>query len=246
MGDAEGRAIRAGTLPFRPMKIAFLGTGSAFSLERYNGAVVVDGRLLLDAGAPLLPHMQRLGIDPGAIEAVFLTHFHGDHVLGLPPFMFYRTFRPSGPLAVVGPPGVEQRVEGLLRMAWGEDWPDQRQAMDLTYLEAARSGDVAGVHYETVPLEHGDADCRGYRLHLGGRVLAYAGDTTASAPLDELVRGAAVAITEATAPNPGPVHTSWDEARELAARHPGTRFLFNHVFAGTTPGAVDDLAVIDA
>src|SRR2546421_2898387 len=42
--------------------------------------------LLLDAGAPLLPHMHRLGIDPGAIEAVFLTHFHGDHVLGLPPF----------------------------------------------------------------------------------------------------------------------------------------------------------------
>src|SRR5262249_39543939 len=68
---------RSRPLPFRPMKIAFLGTGSAFSLERYNGAVVVDGRLLLDGGAPLLPHMHRLGIDPGGIEALFLTHFHG-------------------------------------------------------------------------------------------------------------------------------------------------------------------------
>jgi len=47
--------------------------------------VVVDGRLLLDGGAPLLPHMHRCGVDPGAIEAVFLTHFHGDHTLGCRP-----------------------------------------------------------------------------------------------------------------------------------------------------------------
>ena len=39
--------------------------------------LVVDGRVLLDGGAPLLPHMHRLGVDPGGIEAVFLTHFHG-------------------------------------------------------------------------------------------------------------------------------------------------------------------------
>ena len=50
------------------MRLAFLGTGAAFSLERYNGAVVVNGRLLLDGGAPLLPHMHRCGIDPGAID----------------------------------------------------------------------------------------------------------------------------------------------------------------------------------
>src|SRR5205807_3907422 len=95
---------RRRSLRFRPMKIAFLGTGSAYSLERYNGAVVVDGRLLLDGGAPLLPHMHRLGIDPGRIETLFLTHFHGDHLLGLPPYLFYRIFSPSRPLVVIGPP----------------------------------------------------------------------------------------------------------------------------------------------
>src|SRR5205823_1501136 len=36
----------------RRLKLAFLGTGSAFSPERYNGAIVADGRVLLDAGAP--------------------------------------------------------------------------------------------------------------------------------------------------------------------------------------------------
>jgi len=227
------------------VRLAFLGTGSAFSVERYNGAVVADGRLLLDAGAPLLPHVHRLGIDPGAIQAIFLTHFHGDHVLGLPPFMLHRAFIPAGPLTVVGPPGVEERVEALLQLAWGAAWPDHAGSIDLTYREAEPEGEVAGVSYRSVKLDHGGMDCRGYRLRLGGRVLAYAGDSTATAPLDDLVRGAAVAITEATAPGPTSGHTRWEEAETLAARHPGTRFLFNHIFAGTLPGAVDDLATLD-
>jgi ribonuclease Z len=227
------------------MRLAFLGTGSAFSLERYNGAVVVDGRLLLDAGAPLLPHMHRLDIDPGAIEAIFLTHFHGDHILGLPPFMFYRGFRPGGPLTVVGPPGVGAKVEGLLRLAWGDDWPQHAREIELTYLEAGAAGVAAGIRFETVKLDHASLDCRGYRLHIEGRVLAYAGDTTATPPLDDLVKDADVAITEATGPGQIEVHTSWEEAQALAARHPRTRFLFNHVFAGTIPGAVEDLAIVD-
>ena len=228
------------------MRLAFLGTGSAFSLERYNGSVVVDGRILLDAGAPLLPHMHRLGIDPGAVEAVFLTHFHGDHVLGLPPFMLYRGYMPTGPLTVVGPPGVEGQVESLLTLAWGHDWhAHARKNFELAYEEAGSASHAAGIRYDSVKLDHGSLDCRGYRLHIDGKILAYAGDTQATPPLDELVRDADIAITEATGPGEVDVHTGWDEAHALAKRHPGTHFLFNHLFAGTTPGAVEDLAVLE-
>lgn len=227
------------------MKLAFLGSGAAFSLERYNGAVVVDDRLLLDAGAPLLPHMHRLGIDPSRIEALLLTHFHGDHILGLPTYMLYRAFRPLSPLVVLGPPGVEQRLETLFELAWGDGWSEYRERIELTYREAGPSGEIAGIPYETVKLDHGGMDCRGYRLRIGDRILAYAGDSAATPPLDDLVRGADVAITEATGPAPSTVHTSWDEARALVQRHPTTRFLFNHVFAGSIEGAVEDLSVIE-
>jgi ribonuclease BN (tRNA processing enzyme) len=228
------------------VRLAFLGTGSAFSLERYNGAVVVDGRLLLDGGAPVLPHMHRLGLDPTAIEAIFLTHFHGDHVLGLPPLLLYRSFVTSDqPLVLVGPPGVEARLEQLLGLAWGDEWPAFRTLAGLTYQEADTEGVAAGVRYEAVKLDHGRMDCRGYRLHLDGRVLAYAGDTIASRPLDDLVRDADVAITEATAPDGSGVHTTWDEAQALATRHAGTRFIFNHLHNGSIAGAAADFDVVD-
>lgn len=226
------------------MELAFLGTGAAFSLERYNGAVAVDRRLLLDAGAPLLPHLHRLGIDPGGIEAVLLTHFHGDHLVGLPSFLLHRCFVDPRPLTIVGPPGVEETLEQLFRLCWGREWPDFRARFELTYAEAAAQGNVAGVPYETVALKHGGNTVTGYRLRLGGRLLAYSGDTEATPALDQLVTGADFAIVEATGPGEPMSHTSWEQAAELSERHPGTRFFFNHVYSGTTPGAVSDFQVV--
>ena len=227
------------------MRLAFLGTGSAYSSERYNGAVVVEGRYLLDAGAPLVPHMHRLGIRPQAIEAVFLTHFHGDPVLGLPIFMLHRALESSRPLAVVGPPGVEARVEQLLTLAWPFEWADLRQRFQLTYLEAELRGEVGGLPYETVILDHGRMGCVGYRLRLPDGLLAYSGDTQPTPPLDRLVLGADVAIVEATAPVELPSHMSWSDASELATRHPGTRFIWNHVHSGSLEGAAQDFEVLD-
>jgi len=207
---------------------------------------VVDGRLLLDGGAPLLPHLRRVGVEAGDIKVVFLTHFHGDHTLGLPPFVLHRVFIDQRPLTFVGPAGIEERLEALWDVSWGPDWKRvMRPKFKVRYLTARPSGTVAGVKYETVKLDHGTSGCNGYRLHVNGKVIAYSGDTEPTAPLDKLVDGADVAIVEATGPGDVFSHMSWEEAASLKKRHPKTRFLFNHVYSGTVPGAVKDLQVLE-
>jgi ribonuclease BN (tRNA processing enzyme) len=227
------------------VRLAFLGTGAAFSRERYNGAFVVDGRLLMDAGAPVLPHLHKLGIDPSAIDAVLLTHFHGDHILGLPPFLLHRAFINPRPLTILGPTGVAGLVDALQGLCWGDEWPEFRERAQIRYVEAEASGVVAGVPYETQALKHGQRTVTGYRLRLDRRVLAYSGDTEDTAELDGLVRGADVAVVEATGPGEPNSHVSWEQATELARRHPATRFFFNHVYAGELDGAVQDLQTVD-
>jgi ribonuclease Z len=190
--------------------------------------------------------MGRLGIDPGRIEALFLTHLHGDHILGLPPYLLHRAFLgANGPFRIVGPRGVAEHLERLFELSWHGEWPNFRDRARLEYDEGRERGEVAGVEYETVGLKHGDTPARGYRLRIDGRLLAYAGDTQATSELEELVRDADVAITEATAPGAAGVHTSWEQAQELATRHPRTRFFFNHVFQGDPSGAVQDLEVVE-
>jgi ribonuclease BN (tRNA processing enzyme) len=208
--------------------------------------VVVDGRLLLDGGAPLLPHMSRVGVDAGAIEAVFLTHFHGDHTLGLPPFVLHRVFVDQRPITFVGPERIEERLEALWDISWGPDWKTvMRPRFHVKYEVAKPAGSVAGYKYETVKLDHGTSGSNGYRIWVGGKILAYSGDTEPTAPLDELVEGADVAIVEATGPGDVFSHMSWEAATALRKRHPKTRFMFNHLYNGTVEGAVDDLQVIE-
>ena len=207
---------------------------------------MVDGRLLLDGGAPLLPHMKRVGVDAGAIEVVFLTHFHGDHTLGLPPFVLPRVFVDPRPITFVGPEGIEEKLEALWDISWGPDWKTvMRPRFKVAYEVAEPEGKVAGYKYETVRLDHGTSGSNGYRIWVDGKILAYSGDTEPTAPLDELVEGADIAIVEATGPGDVFSHMSWDDATALKKRHPTTRFMFNHVYGGTVDGAVDDLQVIE-
>jgi len=190
--------------------------------------------------------MFRCGVDPGAIDAVFLTHFHGDHTLGLPPFVLHRVFVDPRPVTFVGPEGLEARLEALWEVSWGEDWQlAMKHRFNVAYQVAEPSGTAAGYKYESVKLDHGTSGSSGYRIQVDGKVLAYSGDTEATAPLDELVDGADVAIVEATGPGDVFSHMSWEAASELKARHPKTRFLFNHLYSGTVDGAVNDLEVVD-
>jgi ribonuclease BN (tRNA processing enzyme) len=208
---------------------------------------VVDGRVLLDAGAPLLPHMHRVGIDPIDIEVVFLTHFHGDHTLGLPTFVLHRIFvdKPRT-ITFVGPEGIAERLEALFEVSWGTDWKSvMLPRFKAKYVTARPSGQVAGYRYQTVKLDHGTTGCNGYRIQFGDIVLAYSGDTEPTAPLDRLVDGADVAIVEATGPGDVFSHMSWEAAAALKKRHPKTRFIFNHLYAGTVSGAAKDLQVLE-
>ena len=81
------------------------------------------GRLwLLDCGPAALFALKRAGFQPDRLEAIFLSHLHGDHFGGLPFFLIDYLYngQPGGSLVVAGPPGTEARVRDLTRLMYGE------------------------------------------------------------------------------------------------------------------------------
>jgi len=68
------------------MKFTFLGTGSAFSIEHYHSNMVleVNGRnLLIDCGGDIRYSLRAVGLGPGDIHALYVSHLHADHVGGI-------------------------------------------------------------------------------------------------------------------------------------------------------------------
>ena len=109
------------------LHLALCGAGGPMPAPNASGpcvAVVAGSQLfVVDAGTDGVRNLARMGYQTGAIRAVFLTHFHSDHIDGLGEM---GTIRWAGgdnsePLPVYGPGGVEKVVEGF-NTAYSQDF----------------------------------------------------------------------------------------------------------------------------
>ena len=78
---------------------------------------MLDGTVLLfDCGEGTQHQLLRAPVRSGAIDAIFLTHLHGDHVYGLPGLLASMSMNGrTRPLALVGPAGTMEYLEATLR-----------------------------------------------------------------------------------------------------------------------------------
>ncbi|MEK6916281.1 MAG: ribonuclease Z [Nanoarchaeota archaeon] len=102
------------------MEIVFLGTGSMVpTKERNHQSIFVSHNgegLLFDCGEGTQRQLKIANIRLGKLSKIFITHWHGDHVLGLPGLL--QTLGSSDyerRLEIYGPEGTKKRVEHLLK-----------------------------------------------------------------------------------------------------------------------------------
>ena len=127
------------------LSVIFLGTGGSVPSARRSTASVLVARggerLMFDCGEGTQRQMQRsLGLVQ--VDAIYLTHFHADHMLGLPGLLkSYDLTERELPLAVYGPPGLHD-LFSILKPLIG------RLRFELKLTELASSDAVAGDGYE--------------------------------------------------------------------------------------------------
>ncbi|MEA4897988.1 ribonuclease Z [Bacillota bacterium Meth-B3] len=149
------------------LEICVLGTGAMMPLpERRLAALAVrlDGRLMLiDCGEGTQLAVRASGWSFKRIDAICLTHFHADHVAGLPGLLL--TMGASGrtdPVRVIGPRGLNQVVAGLRVIAPELPFALELEEMDAPVFEAA----FGTARLTGFALEH-VIPCYGYALELG-------------------------------------------------------------------------------
>lgn len=167
------------------VEVRFLGTGDAFGFGgRLQSAALVRTpgiTVLVDCGASAIAALRGHGHAPGEIDAIVLTHLHGDHFGGVPFFLMdaHYASRRTRPLTIVGPPGTEAGVAQAQRALFSRS-ADLTCAFPITWVEWAEGEPVElpGLTATAFAVAHSpDLPCYGLRLSCGGRVLAFSGDT---------------------------------------------------------------------
>ena len=146
------------------LTVTLLGTGGTQPLpDRALSALAVSvggANVLLDCGEGTQTALRRWGVSAFRLTHVLLTHYHGDHILGLPGLLqTLSSLGRTAPLTVTGPAGLAAIAGPMAALAGPLPFAVQWQ-------EAGTEPFAAGPLTVTpVPLQH-RVPCCGYALHL--------------------------------------------------------------------------------
>ncbi len=149
------------------LDICLLGTGGMMPMpSRFLTAMLarLNGRLLLiDCGEGTQVTMKLLGWGFKTIDVICFTHFHADHISGLPGLLL--TIGNAGrtePLVMIGPVGLRKIVEGLTLIAPELPFPIEYIELDKDAPRPIRIGEFC---IDYCPAEH-MVKCFAYRIDL--------------------------------------------------------------------------------
>jgi ribonuclease BN (tRNA processing enzyme) len=135
-------------------EVLFVGTSDAFGAGgRRQSAVFVRGSrgaLLLDCGVTTNTGLEAEGIQRDEIDAIVVSHFHGDHFGGIPLLLLGALYedRRTRPLHIAGPPDIEARVHALAD-AMGHGIRERDWSFEIRFSEVP-----PGTTHQLGPAEH--------------------------------------------------------------------------------------------
>ena len=206
------------------LHVALCGAGGPLPDPRRSGAcvaVVAGSKLfVVDAGTNGARTMSRMRYPMGHIEAVFLTHFHSDHIDGLGELAMQRWINAANtkPLNVHGPEGVQAVVEGF-NIAYALDATYRHDHHGDIVAPLSGTGMLARTHSApamgesitvyasddlTVQMLTVDHDpispAVAYLFRYKGRTVLISGDTAKSDNLQHFAQGVDLLVHEALSP----------------------------------------------
>jgi ribonuclease BN (tRNA processing enzyme) len=166
------------------MKLYILGCGDAFgSGGRNQSGYLVEASdrfFLIDCGPTTLLAMKRAGFDPLRLDAIFLSHLHGDHFGGIPFFLIEYLYQRTRcePLYIAGPVGTKERVVDLFGLMYGGTTVKELPPVKFSVLEPEKPALVAGIEIMSFRVPHQVREISlALKIGYDGKQILFSGDS---------------------------------------------------------------------
>jgi ribonuclease BN (tRNA processing enzyme) len=237
-------------MPAREVSLTFLGTADAFhSGNRASSSYLLQVGtvpILIDCGPTTPLALKKAGQDPRQIQAVLQTHFHGDHILGLPMLLLHHQILGGTPegLTVFGPVGTRERVLKIYELVYESSAKRLEETPHLVHwvnmVPGLRRELPGGAGTVEAFLVRHSPEAVGYRLEVAGRRVVFTGDTRWDPALARYTKGADLLVIDCTALHtPIGDHLAYDEIREHEEELGADRIILSHM--GEEVVATDEL-----
>jgi ribonuclease Z len=253
------------------LKVTLLGTGTPNPrIERFGPSTLVEAggeKLLFDGGRGVTLRLGQVSILPRDLTAIFLTHLHSDHIVGIPDLWLTGWLRGrTGSFRIWGPAGTREMM-GSLEKAYQVDirFRIVDEKLNPEGVAVLAEDITEGVVYEkngvkvtAFDVDHGPVvkPALGYRIDYRGQSVVISGDTRFSENLIRFSKGVDVLIHEVGAAKEELMskseavrriiahHTTPEEAGRVFDRVRPKLAVYSHLALPSTPG-ISELTVQD-
>jgi ribonuclease BN (tRNA processing enzyme) len=183
------------------VRVQFVGTGTPLGqggrLQACILLVTDDARILLDCGMTSLVGLARAAVEPRSLDAIVISHLHGDHFGGLPLLLLEAALREDnnsrGPLRIAGPVGIGGHVDRALQVFGWEGarvYVNQPGNVEFVTLLDREPVTLAGFDVTAFSVPHSPATMpSALRVSCGGKSIGYSGDAGWTDALREVANG---------------------------------------------------------
>ncbi len=223
------------------MKLTILGSGTAVPHPQRSSSgywlETGNGSLLLDCSASAIHRMAQENLDWANLDAIWISHFHLDHIGGLFPFLFgtkyaFETQARTNPLKIFGAKGLKKLIEkvdeandyGLLKQPFPLEIVEVEALDKFEILETVEAVAVKTPHTPESLAIH---------IRAGDKTLVYTGDTGFTMVLGDIARGVDLFVCECSFVEKSPVetHLTLPEAMRLARYAKPKKMLLTHLYS---------------
>lgn len=216
------------------LSVLMIGVGNPSPrMDRFGpGTLIKAGEtmLMFDAGRGGVQRLAQAGENFGDIDALFLTHLHSDHVVGIPDLLLtgwilrdrVRKF------VVYGPTGTKSMMDHIyqafaadidIRIRDNNADPEGSK-VDAHDIQPGLVYDENGVQVYAITVDHGELvkPAMGFRIDYGEHSVVISGDTKFYPPLGEAAKGADLFLHAVADLKPELLET-WDGWARIIAHH---------------------------